>query len=45
MGQQRKMEKKNKIKTSGTERCENIDSLYMNKKYDFKQPIKPSDIG
>jgi hypothetical protein len=30
------MKKKNKIKTSGTERCENIDSLYMNKKYDFK---------
>ena len=25
------MEKENKIKTLGTERCENIDTLYINK--------------
>ena len=32
MGRQRRMEKKNKIKTLDTERCENIKSLYIKKK-------------
>ena len=31
MGWQRRMEKKNKIKTSGTERCANIKTLYIKK--------------
>ena len=33
MGWQRRTEKKNKIKTLGTEWCANIESLYTNKKY------------
>jgi hypothetical protein len=31
MGQQRRMEKKNNIKTLGTERCANIKTLYIKK--------------
>ena len=31
MGRQRRVEKKKKIKTLGTERCENIKILYTNK--------------
>jgi hypothetical protein len=31
MNCQGRVEKKNKIKTLGTERCENIDTLYINK--------------
>ena len=31
MDQQRRVEKKNKIKTLGTERLENIKNLYINK--------------
>ena len=30
MDRQGRMEKKNKIKTLGIERCENIDTLYIN---------------
>ena len=33
MGRKRRMEKKNKIKTLGTERRENIKTLYINKSY------------
>ena len=32
MGRQRRMEKNSKIKTLGTERCANIETLYINKK-------------
>ena len=32
MDSEERMEKKNKIKTLGTERCENIDTLYINKR-------------
>ena len=32
MGRQRRMGRKNKIKTLGTERCGNIKTLYTNKK-------------
>ena len=32
MGRQRRMEKEYKIKTLGTERCANIETLYINKK-------------
>ena len=31
MDQERRIEKKNKIKTLDTERCVNIDNLYINK--------------
>ena len=31
-GPQRKMKLKNKIKTSGTEKCANIEILYINEK-------------
>ena len=33
MDLQRRMEKKNKIKTLDTEKCENIDIVYINKNY------------